>query len=341
MLRRFSLIKELAMSETVIPGWPYAESPFHAGSRSIQQRLGIEEKMDRQGRKGVRAFMPEQHRSFFPLLPFLLVGSVDARGQPWASVLVGAPGFVSSPAATSLRVNAAPLFGDPLQDNLREGAVLGVLGIELPTRRRNRLNGTVSGLDEGGFTVEVAQSFGNCPMYIQSRSTYFEHNPATPQPRLVQRSQQLDEAAQKLIANADTFFIATAAQEPEQGEFHRKGIDVSHRGGKPGFVRIDDSQTLTFPDFIGNSHYRTLGNLLLESRAGLLFIDFASGDLLYVAVQGELIWEGAEVQAFVGAERLVRLRVREAIRIEGGLPLRFSELEYSPALERTGTWAAA
>jgi hypothetical protein len=39
--------------------------------------------------------MPEQHREFFPLLPFVIVGSIDAEARPSASALAAPPGFVN------------------------------------------------------------------------------------------------------------------------------------------------------------------------------------------------------------------------------------------------------
>ena len=57
------------------------------------------------------------------------------------------------------------------------------------------------------------------------------------------------------------------------------GADISHRGGRPGFVRVD-GDVLTIPDFRGNRYFNTLGNLIAEPRASLLFVDFETGDLL-------------------------------------------------------------
>jgi uncharacterized protein len=90
----------------------------------------------------------------------------------------------------------------------------------------------------------------------------------------------------------------------------------------------------------GNFFFNTLGNLTVNPRAGLLFIDFATGDLLYLTVDAEIIWEGEEVDAFEGAERLLRFRVREARRVTDSLPLRWGEARLSPVLGRTGSWVA-
>lgn len=91
-----------------IPGWTRTESPFHAGELAIQTRMGVQEQIDRQGRRVIREFLPEQHRQFFAQLPDLIVGTVDAQGNPWASILVGEPGFVSSPNDHTIQVAAKP-----------------------------------------------------------------------------------------------------------------------------------------------------------------------------------------------------------------------------------------
>jgi ferredoxin-NADP reductase/predicted pyridoxine 5'-phosphate oxidase superfamily flavin-nucleotide-binding protein/ferredoxin len=317
-------------------GWPGSESPFHEGERAIQRRLGAAEKMDRQGRSSIRSVMPDQHRQFFAQLPFVLAAAVDGSGQPWASILVGQPGFATSPDPSRLRLHARPLLGDPFAGTLAEGGDIGLLGIELPTRRRNRLNGVVSELSGDGFTVQVRQSFGNCPQYIQTRVAHFIRDPALPVETPVVRSARLDDAALKIVTGADTVFIASANEDPQAKA--GKGVDISHRGGRPGFVRVDDDHTLTVPDFVGNFHFNTIGNLTLDPRAGLLFIDFDSGDLLSLTATAAIQWDGPEVQAFAGAERLIRFHITKVVRLPGALPLRFSEPGVSPFLSRTGAW---
>lgn len=317
-------------------GWSPPISPFHEGELAIHERLGIREKIDAQGRRGIRDFMPDQHRAFFTQLPFLLVGTVDREGQPWASIVVGHPGFATSPDPRRLRVSARALPGDPLGETLHDGIDIGLLGIELPTRRRNRLNGRIIEAGPDGFSVEVGQSFGNCPQYIQARTPQFIADPDRAATGVaVERRTRLDEADLALIVEADTFFIASA-NEAATGA--ARGVDVSHRGGKPGFVRIDDAATLTTPDFIGNYLFNTLGNLSLDPRAGLLFVDFQGGDLLYLAGDAEIVWDGPEVAAFAGAQRLVRVHLRQVIRTKGALPLRWSDPDFSPQLARTGSW---
>lgn len=328
-----------------LPVWPHEGLPFHAGELAAQERAGKRERMAAVGHRVIRGEMPEQHREFFAQLPFLLVGAVDATGRPWATVLAGAPGFAQAPDATHLRIDARPLPGDPLAGVLAPGAQVGLLGIELHTRRRNRMNGVVSAANATGLTVAVEQSFGNCPRYIQLRDYRMVAPDAAPMPAW--EGDGLDADAIARLRAADTLFIATfhdAGGDPGAGGAsgpRTGGADVSHRGGKPGFVRVDDPYTLTFPDFNGNAFFNTIGNLVANPRAGLLVPDFADGSLLHVGGRAEVIWDGPEVAAYAGAERLVRLHVDRVLRRPGVLPLRWTFHGYSPVLETTGEWPGA
>ncbi len=318
-------------------GWSHQESPFHAGEIAIQERVGVRDRIEAQGRRIIRDYLTEQHRQFFAQLPFLVAGTLDRQGRLWASILTGEAGFLSTPDERTLQVTTKPLFGDPIATTLTPGADIGLLGIELATRRRNRLNGNISAIEATGFTVRVGQSFGNCPQYIQARTLEsVDEFLAVTVPQSIALLDPIGEAESAIITAADTFFIATTFRGNRSHP--SEGIDVSHRGGKPGFVRVDNARTLTFPDFSGNLHFSTIGNLLLDSRAGLLFIDFDRGDLLYLTGTAATIWDGDELSKFVGAERLIRFEVGAGYRVSGSLPLRWSAPARSPFLDRTGAW---
>jgi predicted pyridoxine 5'-phosphate oxidase superfamily flavin-nucleotide-binding protein len=307
-------------------------STWHAGEREAQTRAGTAERMAEIGTKVVRDFMPDQHRAFFEQLPFVVMGSLDAEHRPWASILAGMPGFASSPHPRRLEIEANPVPGDPLADALQVGAPLGILGIELPTRRRNRMNGPIVARDEAGFAVHVRESFGNCPQYIQRR----DYTAFVPEKVLSEPFSGLPEEAAALVRHADTMFVASAAPR-EDGKF---SVDVSHRGGQPAFLGIDSSGAIVVPDFRGNGFFQTIGNLLAFPRAGLLIPDFASGDLLQITGDAEIVWDGTEVAAYSGAERLWKIMPRTGRWLRGAFPLRFGEAELSPRSLAVGVYAA-
>jgi len=281
--------------------------PFHRGELEAQARAGG-------GSRGgaIREQMPEQHRTFFEALPFVVVASTH-HGAPVATLWTGAPGFVTAPDPRTLQFAVALDPSDPASQAFTPGASFGLLGIELATRRRNRANGRVTAAGAGGVVVAIDQSFGNCPQYIQPREIRSAAPGAASAEPFERLDHDLDHDAQAAIARADTFFVATSAHTDER----TGGVDVSHRGGPPGFVRVDGS-VLTIPDFKGNRYFNTLGNLVADPRAALVFVDFARGDLLHLQGTTEIQWDGTEVRALEGAERLWRFHVTRGWRRRGG-----------------------
>jgi uncharacterized protein len=319
-----------------LPGWGREGSPCHEGEQTVQARLGVRERIEQTARRIVRDFMPDEHRQFFEDLPFLVVGSADTADALWASLLVGDPGFIASPSERRLAVRSAPLLGDPLTHNLKDGAPLGLLGIELPTRRRNRANGHVERAEPGYFEVAVDQSFGNCKQYIQARAGAFTPEALRTAP--TSESAALSDDALSVLARTDTTFIATASRHAKQGG--AQGLDVSHRGGRPGFIRaelVEDTTVLTLPDFSGNFMFNTFGNLEVNPRAGFLALDFDAGALLSLTGVARVIWTGPAVQTFEGAERLLEFRT-QAGWLWRGIFEQWSAPELSPHLRGTGTW---
>lgn len=279
--------------------------PWHDGERRAQRIAG-----SAPAGGGVRAFMPDQHRLFFAQLPFLVAATLDETGAPAATLLTGRPGFVQSPDPMTLTVAATR--DDPAGRRLTEGAPVGLLGIELHTRRRNRANGRIAAAGPDGFTVQVLQSFGNCPQYIHPRDVQADRRARTDAEPL----EGLDARARKQVAAADTFFVATASGAGPDGRgVDNGGVDVSHRGGPPGFVQVDDN-VLTIPDYRGNRYFNTLGNLLLEPRAALLFVDFAKGEMLQLQGRAEVAWDETGLPH---AERTWRFTVERGWRGTSGV----------------------
>ncbi len=311
---------------------------WHAGEKAIQEKIGVAERMEGVGQRVIRDFMPDQHREFYFQIPFIVLGSVDREGDAWATLVAGKPGFISSPTPRTLDIDVRREPSDPASEGLRDGNAIGLLGIELHTRRRNRVNGILRGSDGDGLRFEVDQSFGNCPQYIQLRDYALVRDPREPFAGDVEETSGLDQKARDMIGAADTFFVASYAERE-----NRRQVDVSHRGGKAGFVRVADDGTLTIPDFAGNLFFATLGNILLNGKAGLAFVDFATGDMLQMTGDAEVILDSPEIAAFQGAERLWKFRARRVVRRPGALPLRWSfrDSGWSPNSLMTGDWMQA
>lgn len=313
-----------------------SSSPWHAGEIALQRNVGVAERMDDIGRRVLRDHLIDQHRAFYPQLPFIVLGSVDAEGNAWATLRAATPGFLASPDPHTLSVALEREAADPADAGMDDGQSIGMLGIELHTRRRNRLNGTINRASASSFHVHVGQSYGNCPQYIQLRDFDFVRNPSIQTDVPPIRSSHLDKRAQQMIAAADTAFVASYADR-DNGE---RQVDASHRGGKPGFIRVDESGVLTIPDFAGNLFFNTLGNILANGKAGLVFADFETGDLLQLSGDAEVVLDSPEIAAFQGAERLWRFTLRHVVRRPDALALRWSSRRdgQSPNSLMTGSW---
>lgn len=312
-------------------------SPFHDAEVSVQNRLGIAELLAKKIQGFIREAMPNQHREFFCDLPFVVLGLVDQQGFPWAMPLYGKSGFITSPSATRLQFNALPTLRNLLDLDFHEGQKVGMVGVQLHTRRRNRMNGILGNITEQGFTIDVDQSFGNCPQYIQARELEWQSDALVRQDLSdVAINKVVPAETQQFIENADTFFIASRTKEFTHDR--RSGIDASHRGGKPGFVKVEDN-TLYYPDFSGNKFFNTLGNIESDGRVGLFFPNYTTGDAVFITGTAEIVWDDPAIDEFEGAERLVKIAIHKSVHISQVMPMTGKLLEYSPVLQWTGTWS--
>ena len=294
-------------------------SPFHAGEREVQARAGVREMAERVGR-GIHPELWPAAEAFLAQQRLVVLGAADGAGAVWATALAGPPGFVLPIDEHTVHVAAAPGPDDPLA-GLRDGDPVGLLAIDVGTRRRVRVNGRVERPAPGWLVVHVRQAYGNCPKYIQMRDVEALPSAGATVPG-VHRYGELTEAQRAWIAAADTFFIATLHPEG--------GADASHRGGSPGFVRVEDGRRLAFPDYAGNTMFNTLGNLAADGRAGLLFVDWETGATLQLTGRAEIDWSPQAAAQLTGAERVVRFEVAAVVETQGALPLRGRLVEPSP-----------
>ena len=311
-----------------------SDSPWHVGEVALQASLGVAERLAEVGRHVIRDRLIEQHRLFYPLLPMAVLGSVDGAGDAWATVRTGYPGFIRATGDQNLHLELKRDPLDPADVGMDNGRAIGMLGIDLGTRRRNRLNGTVV-RDENGFNVDVEQSFGNCPKYIQLRGAHFAGDPTAPSSVLPVTRNSMNDEMRSLIQRADTFFVASYADLADG----QRQVDVSHRGGPPGFVEID-GDSLVIPDYAGNLFFNTLGNIAVNPRAGLTFVDFETGGLLQMTGDAFII-DPSAMDLLPGAERMWRFTPRKTVWRPGILALRWDFREWSPSLAKIVAFSEA
>ncbi|HEY6779052.1 MAG TPA: MSMEG_1061 family FMN-dependent PPOX-type flavoprotein [Thermoleophilaceae bacterium] len=75
---------------------------------------------------------------------------------------------------------------------------------------------------------------------------------------------RLDEMSRRLIAAAPMLFVASASADGR--------MDVTPRGGPPGFVTVLDERRLAIPDATGNRRLDTLENVVATGRIALIFV---------------------------------------------------------------------
>ncbi|GIH45320.1 hypothetical protein SAMN05421833_102105 [Microbispora rosea] len=282
----------------------------HAGEIAVQRRAGV--RLAEHGSARVRAEIPEAAARFLEAQRMVVIGAEDREGRVWSAPLTGRAGFATATGDRTILVDAVP--GAPLAGVFDDEHDIGMLALEPWTRRRMRVNGRAR-RDGDHLVVRTEQVYSNCPKYLQKRTITEDLEPGE---RTSWSGDLLSEAQQKWISAADTFFVATHAPG--------LGSDVSHRGGNPGFVEVVDARRLVWPDYAGNLMYMTLGNLELNPAAGLLFLDWATGDALHLTGRARVDWDPREVP---GAQRLVEFDVERVLQVGGASPLRWAFEEYS------------
>ncbi len=299
---------------------------FHDGEIEIHDRLKIKDSMQGKGKTMISFEMSFALQIFYHLQSMVFVGSIDNEGYPWSSIMIGKPGFLKASDSTTLCINATPIEGDPLQDNISAGKFIGTLTTELNNRkRRGRVNGVViPSSDNKCITLSVSQAYSNCSKYIQTREVNSSDNQVeNPQIKNTISTNDFLTASQiSFIEKADTFFLSSYYITDTPNSSH--GADISHRGGNPGFVKVGDKKQLTFPDYKGNNAFNSMGNILKNTVAGLLFINFETGTTLQITGNTETVTEPSELEKFRGAKRLVILSVAKVVEIDNAINRRWS-----------------
>ncbi|MBZ5573930.1 MAG: pyridoxamine 5'-phosphate oxidase family protein [Acidobacteriia bacterium] len=293
---------------------------YHEGEVAVQARVGVgsdglcaEEMYHPAMGAGVQRFLATQQIS--------VLSSMDADGRMWASLRSGPLGFLHPVDQQTVEIGGYSHPDDPVLQDLKRQSPAGMLVINLAARHRVRLNGVAQVEATGGIRLVVNQVYGNCPQYIQARAVKGQGALSSLPSH---RAKQLDEKLRSWVEGSDTLFLATAHPE--------SGLDASHRGGKPGFVRCEDERHLIFPDYSGNNMFNSLGNISSYPKAGLLFPDFDSGAGLQLSGTAKVLWDDPRIAEFPGARRLVALEIERVLELPQATLLEFEFQSYSPHL---------
>jgi len=302
---------------------------FHKGELAVQARAGVSEVARKTGRMVHNRLIPGA-LVFIERQIMALCASLDGQGRVWASLLQGMPGFITVVDELTLHISPDPSLldkGDPIWTNISANKRLGLLLIEFETRRRLRINGTVSRIQPDSLTLSIQACYPNCPKYIQQRQTTGvwltrERTPA-------REGRVLTGALAHAIGSSDTLFVASAHPGA--------GADISHRGGHAGFIHVVDGKTLRIPDYAGNNLFNTLGNFHAYPHAGILVPDFRSGQLIQLTGTPQIEWDTRHAQQTTGGtHRYWRLHIGgwRQVMLPAFPQRRF--IDYSPFLPSDG-----
>ncbi|KAJ6786109.1 hypothetical protein PWT90_02465 [Aphanocladium album] len=327
---------------TALHGW-------HTGEAIIQQKLGYREAVSGSWRV-TENFMREQHRIFHTSnLHFLPITTLDKDGRPWAGFAAGSNGnigFVTSPDKNTLKLNVKLWDTDPLVDTFEtwldpaqrcdappERFLIAGVGIEFSTRRRNKFAGRIKSVRKAAHmryevVLFVDEALGNCPKYINVRQ--FAPYPVTEPIVASQRThmhaeERLPDEVIQFITQSDTVFVGSIYKSQiETAEEFPSHAGMNSRGGLPGFVRVkpSDGRTLVVPDYSGNRFLMSLGNIESTRLAGLTFICFTTGDVLYLTGKAQILVGPPAMEIMAKHASIMTIETTGFSYVKNALPVR-------------------
>jgi hypothetical protein len=300
------------------------QNPFHEGELRVQRLVREESMAERNGTMiadrimgGALPFLAQQSMVVF--------GSRDGQGRLWASMLFGSRGFMKSVDGRTVDFDLSQVAvqqHDPFWRNIEANPAVGMIAIELGSRRRIRINGEISRPAENTLQLTVREAFPNCPKYI-TRRTVKSVAAGEPLQREMNSGTVLAPGQEHLLGRADVLFIATAHPT--------RGADASHRGGNPGFIEVLDGETLRIPDYAGNSMFNTFGNLVVDPAAGLVVPDFEHGRALLLTGRAEILFNGDDpIDATGGTHRFLVFHMEGWLQLTLPAAVKSEFIDYSP-----------
>lgn len=343
----------------------FQQSTWHPGEAELQKLLRVPPTTN-----PTSAGLPKNYAYRVVQSPLVAFGALDAEGRPWVTVWGGEAGFAQPVGHGVLSANSLAdarhdpvlqaLFGlpDGLGNRTGEyqitreeleggrGKLMAGLSIDLAMRDRVKLAGRLvagrvgGGMGAGGqggvrsesdadsvvrvqMAMLVEESLGNCPKYLNKKTI----RPCVPSPRLVSENTPLPREALELLNKADLFFLSSTNGE---------GMDVNHRGGPPGFIRLvsnksdEDGVNLCYPEYSGNRFYQTLGNMHIRPLVGMVVPDFETGDVLYLTGETKILMGAAANRVLTHTKLAIRVHVTAARFVQSSLPFRGDVVDYSP-----------
>ncbi|KAK5945913.1 hypothetical protein PMZ80_000052 [Knufia obscura] len=333
----------------------YQALPWHAGEDKIHELTRVPPSDN-----PTHPMLPQYAAKRISVSPTIALGTTDDQDRVWCTLWGGdlpiaqqvAPGGVIG-IRTQVDASFDPVVqalyggkddGEVVRRDPKNGKMVSGLSIKLEDRDRIKLFGrmmagslstdeAVSEVSERASTegkgqasktgnaqlvVQITQSLGNCPKYLNKKT--IKSYPSA-KPRLVSESTLLTEEAFSHVHNADMFFLASRGPED---------MDCNHRGGPPGFIRVQQptdstqpqSSVLVWPEYSGNNLYQTLGNIMHDPKIGIVIPDYTAGNVLYVSGHAEVLLDQAASSVIQKSKLAVRFTISSARFVHDGLTFR-------------------
>jgi hypothetical protein len=239
---------------------------------------------------------------FASVADLFVLAAPDAAGDLRFAVVSGAAPLVEFEGGSVVRFAGLTLPWAEVE------AKAGGIAISLPQLRRARINGWLT-QDAGGCTLEADEAFTNCRKYVAPSMAVSDAPMMGPSQR---EAVGLDDAwLQSVIAGAETSFLASISPDGQP--------DVSHRGGLPGFLRLDaPAGTLSWDEFVGDGMLKSAGNVRATGRVGLLVLDLATGDAVELSGRAEY----TTVRRYEEAREAPLEQHKERYPVQGAMSMR-------------------
>jgi hypothetical protein len=229
---------------------------YHAGQIAVQTEANTRPVADR------LAQWVGPVGQFASVADLFVLAAADAEGKLRFASVSGAAPLVAFEGGRAIR------FPELRLDWAPEATLAGGIAISLAQLRRARINGPLV-LGDEGWTLEADEAFTNCRKYVAPSMAVDDEPHAGPSMR---EPVALDDAwLLDMVARAETSFLASISPEGQP--------DVSHRGGLPGFLRLDTAAgTLAWDEYVGDGMLKSAGNVRATGRVSLLVLDLTTGD---------------------------------------------------------------
>ena len=248
---------------------------YQEGQFALQRITGEEEiAQDR-----LAMVQPSIHERSIPFIEkqiFAFLGSEDANGSLWLSLLIGEKGFISVPSLQEVKLDLDKVVTnreDIVFTNIKTKPTVGLLFHQAAKRARYKAWGIASEKDNQ-LSFDIKMGYKSCPKHIQKERIALPEESKALVPSFT-KGNDLGSSEKDWIIKSHTFFVTTQSK--------KGAVESAHRGGNPGFIEIMDDGRLRIPDYFGNSIYSTLGNIYNNPKAALLFIDYDNGETLQLS----------------------------------------------------------